>query len=41
MQCSNIGDGELNRLYAATSLMQIDDSIMRWDILGFEYDGLL
>ncbi|XP_013119645.1 monoacylglycerol lipase ABHD2-B isoform X2 [Oreochromis niloticus] len=29
MQCSNIGDGELNRLYAATSLMQIDDSIMR------------
>ncbi|XP_059191329.1 monoacylglycerol lipase ABHD2-like [Centropristis striata] len=29
LNSSNIGDGDLSRLYAATSLMQIDDSIMR------------
>ncbi|GLD72354.1 monoacylglycerol lipase ABHD2-B-like protein [Lates japonicus] len=29
MSSSNIGDADLSRLYAATSLMQIDDSIMR------------
>lgn len=29
MNCSNIGDADLGRLYAATSLSQIDDSIMR------------
>uniref|UniRef100_A0A8C4DPY3 Monoacylglycerol lipase ABHD2 n=1 Tax=Dicentrarchus labrax TaxID=13489 RepID=A0A8C4DPY3_DICLA len=29
MKSSNIGDADLNRLYSATSLMQIDDSIMR------------
>ncbi|KAM9854020.1 monoacylglycerol lipase ABHD2-like [Aulostomus maculatus] len=29
MNSSNIADADLNRLYAATSLMQIDDSIMR------------
>uniref|UniRef100_A0A7N9AMS7 Monoacylglycerol lipase ABHD2 n=1 Tax=Mastacembelus armatus TaxID=205130 RepID=A0A7N9AMS7_9TELE len=29
MNSSNIGDADLNRLYAATSLMQIDDRVMR------------
>nr|XP_040018091.1 monoacylglycerol lipase ABHD2-like [Gasterosteus aculeatus aculeatus] len=29
LKSSNIGDVELSKLYAATSLMQIDDSIMR------------
>lgn len=29
MNSSNIGDADLNKLYAATSLMQVDDSIMR------------
>ncbi|XP_034540702.1 monoacylglycerol lipase ABHD2-like [Notolabrus celidotus] len=29
LNSSNIGDADLGRLYAATSLMQIDDSIMR------------
>lgn len=29
MNSSNVGDADLNRLYAATSLMQIDDNIMR------------
>ncbi|XP_029378997.1 monoacylglycerol lipase ABHD2-B-like isoform X1 [Echeneis naucrates] len=29
MSSSNIGDADLNRLYAATSLIQIDDTIMR------------
>ncbi|TKS73958.1 Monoacylglycerol lipase ABHD2-A [Collichthys lucidus] len=29
MTSSNIGDADMSRLYAATSLMQIDDSIMR------------
>ncbi|XP_035521474.1 monoacylglycerol lipase ABHD2-like [Morone saxatilis] len=29
MKSSNIGDADLNKLYSATSLMQIDDSIMR------------
>ncbi len=35
MNSSNIGDADLSRLYAATSLTQIDDSIMRWSLLGF------
>ncbi|KAM3608866.1 uncharacterized protein V6R79_005880 [Siganus canaliculatus] len=29
MNSSHIGEGDLGRLYAATSLMQVDDSIMR------------
>ncbi|XP_026221467.1 monoacylglycerol lipase ABHD2 [Anabas testudineus] len=29
LNSSNIGDADLSRLYAATSLMQIDDSVMR------------
>lgn len=30
---SGLDDADLTRLYAATSLMQIDDSIMRWSFL--------
>ncbi|MEQ2242218.1 Monoacylglycerol lipase ABHD2-B [Ilyodon furcidens] len=29
MSSSSIGDADLNKLYAATSMMQIDDNIMR------------
>lgn len=39
MTSSNIGDADMSRLYAATSLMQIDDSIMRWRVwLDFDLD---
>lgn len=36
MTSSNIGDADLNKLCAATSLMQIDDDIMRWNVVGIK-----
>lgn len=38
---SSVGEADLNRLHAATSLMQIDDSVMRWGSGGWSADHVI